>query len=173
MYSTSVVYLIVCFLSPSLQICDFFVFYAYIYLNLDLEKWQSFILNNGQQNCICADLKWSSRDLSLFTVRNIVTARLCFHRHLWFCSQAKGCGRHTPPGRNPPGQTPLPSACWDTPPCPVHVGIHAPPPPVATAADGMHPTGRHSCFKCQFKLNQNHDMASLAVVPWILCHTVY
>ena len=25
-----------------------------------------------------------------------------------------------------PGQTPLPSVCWDTPPCPVHAGIHPP-----------------------------------------------
>ena len=76
--------------------------------------------------------------------------------------------------------TPLPSACWDTPParhplprpdtpspgqtpCSVHAGIHTPaqcmlgytppppsacwdtpPPGVATAADGMHPTGMHS-----------------------------
>ena len=32
-------------------------------------------------------------------------------------------------GRDPPGKhPPLPSACWDTPPCPVHAGIHTPPP---------------------------------------------
>ena len=47
-----------------------------------------------------------------------------------------------------------PSACWDTHPpaqcmlgytplCPVHAGID-----MATAADGMHPTGMHSCFSC-------------------------
>ena len=48
-------------------------------------------------------------------------------------------GQTLPPGRNPPGETPpcpvhagihtpLPSACWDTqPPCPVHAGIHNPP----------------------------------------------
>ena len=75
---------------------------------------------------------------------------------------------HTPwadttPGRHRPGQTPLPSACWDThthpplpsvcwdthtptqcmlgyTPCPVHAGID-----MATAADGTHPTGMHSC----------------------------
>ena len=51
-----------------------------------------------------------------------------------------------------PGQTPLlPSACWDTPPvqcmlgytppCPVHTGTD-----MATAANGTHPTGMHSCF---------------------------
>ena len=28
-----------------------------------------------------------------------------------------------------------------TPPCPVHAGIH-----MATAADGTHPTGMHSCL---------------------------
>ena len=43
-------------------------------------------------------------------------------------------GRH-PPGETPPPQlwvdtlpqvdTPLPSACWDTPPCPVHAGIRS------------------------------------------------
>ena len=45
---------------------------------------------------------------------------------------------------------PLPSACWDThTPCPVHAGIHTSPrqipPKMATAADGTHPTGMHSC----------------------------
>ena len=49
----------------------------------------------------------------------------------------------SPPGQTPPGQTP---------PCPVHAGIHTPPCPVyagidmATAADGAHPTGMHSCL---------------------------
>ena len=33
-------------------------------------------------------------------------------------------------------------------PCPVHAGIY-PPPPVATAADGTHPTGMH-CVKFFF-----------------------
>ena len=37
---------------------------------------------------------------------------------------------HTPPGQTPPAQcmlgyTPLPSACWDTPPCTVHAGIRS------------------------------------------------
>ena len=73
----------------------------------------------------------------------------------------------TPPGQTPPEHDPLPSACWDTHPldtppgqtpprktsCPVHAGIHTPPCPVhagidvATAADGMHPTGMHSCYE--------------------------
>ena len=46
------------------------------------------------------------------------------------------------PGQQPPlGRHPLPSAYWDTPPpCPVHAGID-----MATAADGTHPTGMHSC----------------------------
>ena len=40
-------------------------------------------------------------------------------------------GRH-PPGRYPQADTPQadtaqPSACWDTPPCPVHTVIHTPP----------------------------------------------
>ena len=54
----------------------------------------------------------------IVTVRNIVAARLCFHRHLGFCSWREvHWGRH-PPGRHPP---------------------------MATAADGTHPTGMHSC----------------------------
>ena len=45
-----------------------------------------------------------------------------------------------PPGRDPPGQT-FPG---QTPPYPVQAGID-----MATAADGMHPTGMHTCFpKC-------------------------
>ena len=55
---------------------------------------------------------------------------------------------YTPPGqtpstpaRHPWADTPLPSTCWDTPPlCQVHAGID-----MATAADGTHPTGMHSC----------------------------
>ena len=75
-------------------------------------------------------------------------------------------GRH-PPGQTPPWQTPLPgrhpradttqadtpllSACWDKrpSPCLVHAGIH--PPPAATAADGTHPTGMHSCWRICYR----------------------
>ena len=72
---------------------------------------------------------------------------------------------YNPPGRHPPGQTlplgqtppprgqthlpgrhPLPSACWDTQ-CPVHAGID-----MATAAEGMHHTGMHSCHSRNFFL---------------------
>ena len=43
-----------------------------------------------------------------------------------------------PLGQTPPAEQALP---LDThPPCPVHAGIH-----MATAADGTHPTGMHSC----------------------------
>ena len=84
-------------------------------------------------------------------------------------------GRHTPLDRhNPPwADTPLPSACWDTPlgsgcwdtPPPsacwdiqtpwadTHlpsVCWDTPPPPKATAADGTHSTGMHSCFMFLF-----------------------
>ena len=60
---------------------------------------------------------------------------------------------HTP-GRHPlpPGRHPLPP--WanppDRPPCPVHAGIH--PPPTATAAEGTHPTGMHSCYRICIRL---------------------
>ena len=62
----------------------------------------------------------------------------------------------TPLGRHPPADTP-PAQCMlgYTPPCPGHAGIHTPSCPVhagihapllaATAADGTHPTGMHSC----------------------------
>ena len=59
----------------------------------------------------------------------------------------------TPPRQTRP-DTPLPSAWlgYTQPPCPVHAGIHPPAqcmlgynPPAATAADGTHPTGMHSC----------------------------
>ena len=43
---------------------------------------------------------------------------------------------YTPLGRHPPADT----APVQTPPCPVHAGTH-----MATAADGTHPTGMHSC----------------------------
>ena len=81
----------------------------------------------------------------LITLRNEV--RVCQS----FCSQGEGVsGRHhplqtppwadTPPGRHPSRQTPS----WADTPCPVHAGIH--PPPAATAADGKHRTGMHSCY---------------------------
>ena len=40
-------------------------------------------------------------------------------------------------GQTPPGTHPLPSACWDTPPCPVHAGIHPP---------GGHCCGRYASY---------------------------
>ena len=41
----------------------------------------------------------------IFTVRNVVAARLCFHRCLWFCS--RGCGRHPPGQTSPASPSPL------------------------------------------------------------------
>ena len=48
--------------------------------------------------------------------------------------------KHTPPGRNPPVDTPLPSACWVHIPLPSACWDTHPVPMMATAADGMHPT---------------------------------
>ena len=64
--------------------------------------------------------------------------------------------RHLRPGQTPPGQTPpppgrhLPSLA-DTPP---HQQTPLPPQQMATAADGTHPTGMHSCIKV--KVIQGH-----------------
>ena len=62
-----------------------------------------------------------------------------------FCPRGAGVSQH---------------ALGQTPPCPVHAGIHTPwadtpqadprtdtPPPAAPATDGTHPTGMHSCFQ--------------------------
>ena len=55
-------------------------------------------------------------------------------------------GIHTTPCPVHAGiHTPLASACWHTQ-CPVHAGIE-----MATAVDGTHPTGMHSCQK--YELN--------------------
>ena len=58
--------------------------------------------------------------------------------------QTHPLGRHHPQADTTPSQcmlgyTPV-HAGIHTPPCPVHAGID-----MATAADGMHPTGMHSC----------------------------
>ena len=63
-------------------------------------------------------------------------------------------GEDTLPGPTAPGQTP---PCKH-PTCPVHAGIHTltaqcmagihAPSPAATAADGTHLSGKHSCIKC-------------------------
>ena len=69
------------------------------------------------------------------------------HVCLSACWDTHPLGRH-PLGRHPPGYTPPQQT-----PCPVHAGIHTPRRPVhagidmATAADGMHPTGMHSCYE--------------------------
>ena len=100
----------------------------------------------------------------IFTVRNVVAARLCFHRHLSFCSQegmypsmhwADTSQADTPLGRQPPpswADTPTPwvDIPWQTPTPPGPWQTHTPradtpPPPAATAADSTHPTGMHSC----------------------------
>ena len=74
-----------------------------------------------------------------------------------FSSQG-GCLSHTPPtpGHTHPGQTPSgQTPPWadtprqiplgQTPPHPVHTGID-----MATAVDGTHPTGMHSCLYLMF-----------------------
>ena len=51
---------------------------------------------------------WYLVDFNFITVRNVVAERLCFHRHLSFCSQGGGCVcvADIPLGRHPLGNTP-------------------------------------------------------------------
>ena len=139
--------------------------------------------------------------LNFISVRNEVAARLYFHRRLSVSLFTGGGGeeclvdtpsqadtpRQTPPGRHPPGrcshrQTPLGRhPAGQTPPCPVHAGIHTPPvqcmlgyihspaqckmgynppSPAASPAGGTHPTGMHSCCKIAHGL-------TVWCFPWI------
>ena len=79
------------------------------------------------------------------TVRNVVAARLWFHRYLSFCSRGGGgCVPQHALGRIPRADYPLgryPSRVDTLPP-----GKHPRPHPAATAADGTHPSGMHSWF---------------------------
>ena len=79
----------------------------------------------------------------LLSSATVVVERYSFHKRVSRILSTGGCGVH-PPGRHPPRadtphagpssprQTPSP---WGDPP----------PPQTATAADGTHPTGMHSC----------------------------
>ena len=68
--------------------------------------------------------------MTVITVRNVVAARLCFHRHLWFCSQGRGCGRHYARLTLPNWQTPsrgrhpirADTSRWQTPPADTRLG---------------------------------------------------
>ena len=87
-----------------------------------------------------APLQWMVRILLecfLVIIRNIVAARSCFHKHLSFCSQGEGVPGQTPPGRNSP---------WQTTPPPHPPGRPPPTQQTATAVDGTHPAGMHSCY---------------------------
>ena len=108
-------------------------------------------------------LIWDTRTLqcAIVTVRNEVAkvmflqACVCPHGG---CLPQCMLGYHTPPsGADPPEQTP-PSPWEQTPPTPgadTHppwsrqppLGADNPPRETATAADGTHPTGMHSCWK--------------------------
>ena len=68
----------------------------------------------------------------------VVAERLCFHR----CLSVHGGELYIPHGQtpHPPARHPL--------------GRH-PPGQTATAADGTHPTGMHSCFKFSFLFLQD------------------
>ena len=78
----------------------------------------------------------------LFTVRKRSCGKLMFLRmsvshsvHMRGVYPSMHWGRH-PPGRHPPGQTPPPQCMLGY----THLRL-----PVATAADGKHPTEMHSC----------------------------
>ena len=108
--------------------------------------------------CINQQFPSTDREMKhIFTVRNVVAARLCFYEHLSFCSGGGGVSQHAlgrhPLDRHPPlssacwdTHTPLPSTCWDTRPA-----------PATTAADGTHPTGMHSCSTVYTSLPQKSN----------------
>ena len=70
----------------------------------------------------------------------------------------------TPPGRHTPlGQTCPRVQCmlgYTHTPCPVHAGIV-----MATAADGTHPTGMHSCFMTYSTVPSGHGPIALSPSP--------
>ena len=115
---------------------------------------------------------------NFITIRNVVAARSRYYICRWFCSRVGcladtpspradiPLGRH-PSGRHPHRQTPprqtSPQANTiprQTPSLGRHPPKQTPPrqtppnqtppsfPKTATAADGTHPTGIHSCFLC-------------------------
>ena len=80
----------------------------------------------------------------------------------------------TPPGQTPPleqtppsqcmlGYTPHPVHAGTHDLCSVHAGIHPPP---ATAADGTHPTGMHSCLFCIFLFVEKHARCNRTRCKW-------
>ena len=106
-----------------------------------------------------------------------------------FCSQGgEGGVWQTPQGRHPqedtlPGQTPPHAQCilgytpsaqcmlgytprrQTIPPCSGHAGILIP--PAATAADGTHPTGMHSCFNISLLWDQKLAKPSYLYDVWL------
>ena len=68
-------------------------------------------------------------DFCIVTVRNVVAARLCFHRHLSFCSGGRAWQGEGVHGGGHAWQEGDACVTGET----------------ATAADGRHPTGMHSC----------------------------
>ena len=95
-----------------------------------------------------------SDNRQIITVRNYSSCGKVIISQVSVCPQGGRCtppGRQTPPGKTHPGRhTP-----WvDTPPLGRHTSSgqtppSPPPPEKATAADGTHPTGMHSCFKIE------------------------
>ena len=79
------------------------------------------------------------------------------------CHSVHG-GWQTPPWAD----TPLTSTCWDTPPAQCMLGYT--PLPTATAADGTHPSGMHSCssgcFHTSFFLHQSIYICRFSVLNY-------
>ena len=73
------------------------------------------------------------------------------------------CPRQTPPDQTPPSQT----SPGQTPPPGRHppLGRH-PPQQTATAADGTHPTGMHSCL-FQINLLWHYDQGEYFIEIWL------
>ena len=106
----------------------------------------------GMKDCHLSSSNFVLHDQnkSMFTVRNSSCRKVMFSQ-VSVCPRGGSCTspmarHHTPLGRHP-GQTPHPPARHP-------LGRH-PPGQTATAADGTHPTGMHSCFKFSFLFLQD------------------
>ena len=126
MYSTSVVYLIVCFLSPSLQICDFFVFLRLYLFKFRFRKVTIIYFKQRTTKLhLCRSELVFKRPLSFYRPQHSY-GKVMFSQASVIRFSGEGVWQTHTPGQKPPWADPaaqcmlgyisLPSTCWDT--CP-------------------------------------------------------